>query len=46
MHFFDESGTVDYFCIIHPHMIGKVIVNPLRVETIKKLKVTGEMREL
>jgi plastocyanin len=28
VHFFDESGTVDYFCTIHPHMIGKVIVNP------------------
>ena len=27
-HFFDESGTVDYFCTIHPYMIGKVIVNP------------------
>jgi plastocyanin len=28
VHFFDESGTIDYFCTIHPHMIGKVIVNP------------------
>ena len=28
VHFFDESGTVDYYCTIHPHMIGKVIVNP------------------
>jgi plastocyanin len=28
VHFFDESGTVDYFCTIHPHMIGKVIANP------------------
>ena len=28
VHFFDESGTVDYFCTIHPYMIGKVIVNP------------------
>jgi plastocyanin len=27
VHFFDESGTVDYYCTIHPHMIGKVIVN-------------------
>ena len=27
VHFFDESGTVDYFCTFHPHMIGKVIVN-------------------
>jgi plastocyanin len=28
VHFFDESGTVEYYCTIHPHMIGKVIVNP------------------
>jgi plastocyanin len=28
VHFFDESGTVDYFCTIHPYMIGEVIVNP------------------
>jgi plastocyanin len=28
VHFFDESGTVDYYCTIHPHMKGKVIVNP------------------
>ena len=28
VHFFDESGTVDYFCTINPYMIGKVIVNP------------------
>ena len=27
VHFFDESGTIDYFCTIHPYMIGKVIVN-------------------
>ena len=28
VHFFDESGTYDYYCTIHPHMIGKVTVNP------------------
>jgi plastocyanin len=28
VHFFDESGTVDYFCTIHPYMVGEVIVNP------------------
>ena len=28
VHFFDDSGTVDYYCTIHPYMIGKVIVNP------------------
>ena len=24
---FDESGTFDYFCMVHPWMTGKVIVN-------------------
>ncbi len=28
VHFFDESMTVDYYCTVHPHMIGKVKVNP------------------
>ena len=28
VYFFDESGTVDYYCTIHPHMIGRVVVNP------------------
>ena len=23
---FDDAGTYDYFCSIHPHMTGKVIV--------------------
>jgi plastocyanin len=27
VHFFDETGSVDYYCSIHPHMLGKVIVN-------------------
>ena len=27
-HFFDESGSVDYYCTIYPHMNGKVTVNP------------------
>ena len=28
VHSFDESGTVDYYCTIHPHMTGKITVNP------------------
>ena len=28
VHFFDEPGSVDYYCSIHPHMLGKVIVKP------------------
>jgi len=27
-HFFDTSGTFNYYCTIHPYMFGKVIVNP------------------
>ena len=26
-HTFDESGTVDYFCLVHPWMVGTVQVN-------------------
>ncbi|MBZ5497342.1 MAG: hypothetical protein LAP85_13145 [Acidobacteriia bacterium] len=22
---FDEAGTYDYFCSVHPHMTGKVV---------------------
>jgi amicyanin len=25
---FPTAGTVEYFCIIHPHMTGKVVVTP------------------
>jgi plastocyanin len=25
---FDRAGTVDYFCAIHPHMTGKIVVKP------------------
>ena len=27
-HFFDVTGSFNYYCTIHPYMIGKVIVNP------------------
>jgi plastocyanin len=27
-HQFNEIGVVDYFCSLHPHMTGKVIVRP------------------
>ena len=27
VHFFDQTGSVDYYCSIHPHMVGKVLVN-------------------
>ena len=25
---FDKAGTFEYFCSLHPQMIGKIIVNP------------------
>jgi amicyanin len=25
---FSAAGTVEYFCAIHPHMIGKIVVEP------------------
>lgn len=27
VHYFDETGSFDYYCSIHPHMVGKVVVN-------------------
>jgi len=28
VHNFNETGTVDYYDSLHPHMVGRVIVNP------------------
>ena len=25
---FDRAGTVEYFCAIHPHMTGRIVVKP------------------
>jgi plastocyanin len=25
---FDRAGTVDYFCALHPHMTGRIVVRP------------------
>ncbi len=25
---FTQAGTYDYFCGLHPHMVGKIIVKP------------------
>jgi plastocyanin len=25
---FSTAGTVEYFCAIHPHMMGKIVVTP------------------
>ena len=27
-HTFSQVGTVDYFCAIHPHMTGRIVVEP------------------
>ena len=27
-HTFSAAGTVEYFCAIHPHMTGKIVVTP------------------
>ena len=27
-HTFTTAGTVEYFCAIHPHMTGKIVVTP------------------
>ena len=27
VHYFDQTGSVDYYCSIYPHMVGKVMVN-------------------
>src|SRR6476646_6771068 len=25
---FKDVGTIEYFCVLHPHMIGKIVVEP------------------
>jgi len=25
---FKEAGTIEYFCVLHPHMTGKIVVEP------------------
>src|SRR4051794_22742021 len=25
---FSTAGTVEYFCAIHPHMVGKIVITP------------------
>ena len=32
-HTFDEAGTFDYFCMVHPWMTGKIIVNEVQADT-------------
>ena len=27
-HTFSAAGTVEYFCAIHPHMTGKIVITP------------------
>jgi amicyanin len=25
---FKDAGTIEYFCVLHPHMTGKIVVEP------------------
>jgi amicyanin len=25
---FNDAGTIEYFCVLHPHMTGKIVVEP------------------
>jgi len=39
---FDKAGTYDYFCMVHPWMTGKVIVNDVEEMTIIEPEPTPE----
>ena len=36
---FDETGTYPYFCMVHPWMIGEVIVNEIEDVTVNEIAV-------
>jgi len=41
---FEEEGTVDYFCIVHPWMEGQVIIGAaMAEETMEEEMMTGEI---
>ena len=41
-HTFDEAGTFDYFCMVHPWMIGTVIVEAEGAEEEEEHEMEGE----
>ena len=32
---FGKAGTFEYFCSLHPHMMGKVVVAPWRADSLR-----------
>lgn len=36
---FDESGTYSYFCMVHPWMIGEIIVNEIEEMIVQEIAV-------
>ncbi len=43
---FDETGTFDYFCMVHPWMVGQVVVNDVVVEDMEAVAEDMEAVEL
>ena len=42
-HMFDEAGTFDYFCMVHPWMAGSVMVSAEEMEHAEEMKGMKEM---
>ncbi len=39
---FDKAGTYDYFCMVHPWMTGKIIVNDVKEMVVTESETTAE----
>ena len=44
-HMFDEAGTFDYFCMVHPWMVGSVMVSAEEMEHSEEMG-HGDMEEM
>ena len=42
-HMFDEAGTFDYFCMVHPWMAGSVVVSAEEMEHAEEMEGMKEM---
>ena len=42
-HTFDSAGTYDYFCMVHPWMIGTVVVSAEEMEHAEEMEPAEEM---
>ena len=42
-HMFDEAGTFDYFCMVHPWMAGSVVVSAEEMEHTEEMEGMKEM---